>query len=385
MPWKTIKPMDQKIALIADCLKQDFSLKDLAQKYKISRKTIHKWLKRYKKSGLEGLKEQRRMPRSCPHKTSEEVFKLILAQKLENRKRGPRKIRQILEVRHPLIQFPATSTIDTWLKKQGLVSPRKKRLRVPPYEQPFKDCLQPNNSWSADYKGQFLMGNKQVCYPLTISDNYSRYLLKCHALPGPRYLETKKVFESAFLEYGLPEAIRTDNGVPFAGKSLGGLSRLSVWWILLGIIPERIKKGCPQQNGRHERMHRTLKAEVLDEVGANLKEQQTDFDWFRTDYNCERPHEALRMQTPSQWYKRSSRPYVEKPLAPDYDASFVTRMVHANGDIKFNSSHFFISEHLANYPVGLKQIAEDQWKIYFSFLLLGVLDTNKNKILRENM
>jgi transposase InsO family protein len=195
----------------------------------------------------------------------------LIQEKLQNRKRGPRKVRAQLERKRPELELPAVSTIAYWLKKEGLVERRKKRLHVPPYTQPFAECNTPNDVWSIDYKGQFYMKNGHVCYPLTISDNFSRFLLGCQALEGPRYVPTRQCIESVFREYGLPRAIRCDNGIPFAGRCIGGLSPLSIWWILLGIIPERIGKGCPQENGRHERMHRTLKNEALDPVARDLK------------------------------------------------------------------------------------------------------------------
>lgn len=222
-----------------------------------------------------------------------------------------------------------------------------------------------------------------MCYPLTISDNYSRYLFRCQGLAGPRYEPTRTVFEAVFNEYGLPDAIRVDNGTPFAGKCLGGLSRLSVWWIQLGIIPERIKKGCPQQNGRHERMHRTLKEETLDTVALNMKEQQERFDLFRIDYNNYRPHEALKQETPSSHYKKSTRLYVEKPVMPDYDFDYTVRYVRHNGEIKFKGNKYYLTELLTGQPVGLKEINEAQWEIYYSFQPIGILDLRKSEIIKE--
>lgn len=216
--------------------------------------------------------------------------------------------------------------------------------------------------------------------PLTISDNYSRYLLACDRLPGPRYRETRIVFEKVFREYGLPIAIRSDNGVPFAGKYLGGLSQLSMWWIQLGIIPERIDKGCPQQNGRHERMHRTLKTETTCPASDTVKEQQKRFDLFRFDYNKYRPHEALGQDVPENYYKRSNRLYVEKPALPDYDFSSMVRTVRSNGEIKLNGSLHYLSELLAGQPVGLKEVSDGLWQIYYSFYPLCLFDMRKNKI-----
>ena len=383
MPWKVINQMDLKYQLVTDLNKEQFSITDLSQKYGISRPTIYKWAERYKRLGLDGLKEQSRAPSNCPHRTSEKIINLVIQEKLKNRKRGPRKIRAQLKRQYPKIHFPAKSTIAYWLKKEGLVQQRKKCLHVPPYTKPFNECQAPNDIWSLDYKGQFYMKNSRVCYPLTISDNFSRYLLGCKALQGPRYVPTKKYLEFMFREYGLPQAIRNDNGTPFAGKGIGGLSRLSIWFIQLGIIPERIKKGCPQENGRHERMHRTLKSDVLDIIGHNLKEQQKQFDIFRYDFNNNRPHESLNDQTPNEYYVKSNRPYVEHPHPPEYGFDYTVRQVRQSGEIKFCGQMFYVTELLAGLPVSLKEIADGIWQLQFSFYVLGSVDLRKNKIIRN--
>ena len=276
--------------------------------------------------------------------------------------------------------MPAPSTIGYWLKKHNLVLERKKIKRVPTYKNHFTQCLAANDSWSVDYKGQFFTQNKKVCYPLTISDNFSRYLLKCQCLLGPRFQPTKAVFKNAFREYGLPKAIRSDNGTPFASKSVAGLTRLSIWFIQLGIIPERIEKGCPQQNGRHERMHKTLKYETLDSVELNIKEQQKRFDLFQLDYNNYRPHEALKQNTPNDFYKKSNRCYPEKIHKPFYDYDFTVRQVRNNGEIKFKGNLYFLTNLLDDQPVGLKQVDEDLWDIYYSFFPIASLNLKKNKL-----
>jgi putative transposase len=382
MPWRKMSTMDQKIQMVADWQSQYFSITDLSQKYGLSRPTIYKWLERYEELGIDGLKEQNRTPRYSPNQTKDAIVKLIIAEKLKNRKRGPKKVYHQLKAQYPHIDLPAPSTIGEWLKKHGLVNKRKKRLRVPPYTEPFQACQTPNAAWSADYKGQFYTRDARVCYPLTISDNYSRYLLKCQGLPGPCYHETRAVFETVFKEYGLPDAIRIDNGTPFTGKCLGGLSRLSIWWIQFGIIPERIDKGCPQQNGRHERMHRTLKEEALNPASRNMKEQQKRFDWFRIDYNNYRPHEALQQNVPSNYYQPSIRPYVEKPVMPDYDLDYAVRRVRHSGEIKFKGGIYYLTQLLTGQPVGLKEVADGQLTIYYSFQPIGTLDLRKNKIIK---
>ena len=382
MPWKVINQMDLKYQLVTDLNKEHFSITDLSQKYGISRPTVYKWLERYKRLGLEGLKEQSRAPKHCPHRTPQEILKLLIQEKLITRKRGPRKIRAQLKRRYPQLELPAVSTISYWLKKEGLVKERKKRRHVPAYTQPFCECQAPNDVWSIDYKGQFYLKNSHVCYPLTASDNFSRFILGCDALRGPRYNPTKHCLERIFREYGLPQAIRFDNGTPFASRCIGGLSRLMIWLILLGIVPERIGKGCPQENGRHERMHRTLKNDALDQVARNYKEQQKLFDIFRHDFNFHRPHESLNDQTPSDYYKKSQRPYVEHPHPPEYGHDRIIRQVRHSGEIKFQGRMFYLTESLAGLPVGLKEIADGLWQIQFSFYILGSVDLRKNKIIR---
>jgi len=382
MPWKTVSSMDQKIQLIADWQTKQLNITDLSQKYGVSRPTIYKWINRYEKLGIDGLKEQNRTPIHSPNQTEDDIVDLIVKEKLKNRKRGPKKIYHQLKEQYPHLELPSITTISEWLKKYGLVKKRKKRLRVPPYTEPFQECQTSNTAWSADYKGQFYTKDGHVCYPLTISDNYSRYLLKCDGLPGPRYHETKAVFETVFEEYGLPDAIRTDNGIPFASKSAGGLSRLSIWWIQLGIIPERIDKGCPQQNGRHERMHRTLKDEALDPIALNMKEQQKRFDWFRYDYNNHRPHEALGQQQPIKYYRKSKRRYAKKLQSPYYDLNYSVRSIRHSGEIKFKNNMYYLTQLLTGQYVGLTQVTEDTWDIYYSFYRIATLDLRKNKIIK---
>jgi putative transposase len=382
MPWRIEGTMDLKIRMLADWGTGTTNVTELSKEYRISRPTVYKWIERYEQQGIDGLKDRKRSPLHSPNQTDAQTVELIIQEKLKNRHRGPKKIWHQLKRRYPDIALPAPSTIGEWLKKRGLVEKRRKRLRVPPYTRPFETCERANSVWSIDYKGQFYTRDGRACYPLTVSDNYSRYLLECRGLPGPRYVETRAVFEKVFKEYGLPDAIRSDNGVPFAGRSICGLSNLSLWFVQLGIIPERIDKGCPEQNGRHERMHRTLKAETTCPASRTMKEQQERFDLFRMDYNSNRPHESLHQDVPMNHYRRSNRPYIERPIMPDYDFSHTIRQVCPSGEIKFKKNTYYLAQLLAGQAVGLKEVAEDQWQIYYSFLPLGILDLRKNKIIR---
>jgi transposase InsO family protein len=376
--------MDQKIQLIAEWEQEQSSITDLSKKYGVSRKTIYKWCSRYEDRGVDGLKDQSKTPKHSPNKTADAIVTLIIDEKLKNRKRGPKKIYYQLKQQYPGLDLPVPSTISHWLKKNGLVNRRKRRVKVPPYTEPFMMAQAPNDIWSADYKGQFYTQDNRVCYPLTISDNYSRYLLKCVGLPGPRYLLTRDIFEKAFREYGLPDAIRVDNGTPFTGQCAGGLSRLSIWWIQLGIKPERIDKGCPQQNGRHERMHRTLKLEAIVSQTSTMKEQQKMFDRFLYDYNNHRPHESLNNEPPANYYKKSSRPYVEKIPPIEYDAGYTVRRVRYNGYFRFDGDMFYLTDLLYKQSIALKEFDDGQWKIYYSFLPIGILDLKKKRVLKLN-
>ena len=372
--------MDQKIKLIADWKSGHCDISDLSKKYKVSRKTVYKWVGRYEGEGVDGLKERSRAPKKPHNQTSEHLVERLLEEKRAYPKWGPKKIIALLEEKYPQEAWPATSTAGEWFKRHGLVRRRKRRLRVPPYTEPFAECKEPNDVWSADYKGQFRTQDNKICYPLTISDNHSRYLLACQGLQGPRYQESYEVFKRVFREYGLPHAIRIDNGAPFAGRGIGGLSRLSIWWIKLGIQPERIDKGEPQQNGRHERMHRTLKSDTTKPPGNDMTDQQKKFDWFHAEYNQIRPHESLGQKPPAKIYNKSPRLYTENPPAPEYDTSCAVRSIRSSGEIKFGNKLYFISELLTKERVGLEEIADGIWCIYYSFQPIGILNLLRQKV-----
>ncbi len=382
MPWKMEKPMDQKIKLIGDWLDKNYTITELSDKYGVSRKTIYKWISRYEEEGIGGLKDKSRASHSCPNITKPDIVKRIVEYKLKHKTWGPKKIQFNLARLYPEDYWPAPSTTGEWLKKNDLVKEKKSRKRVHQYQDHFVDCTKSNDVWSADYKGQFYTKDKKVCYPLTVTDNYSRYLIACEGLEGPRYLETRAVFELLFRDYGLPLAIRTDNGIPFSGMAVGGLSRLSIWWIQLGIIPERIIPGKPQQNGRHERMHRTLKEDTLNPAGLNLADQQSKFDFFRDEYNIERPHESIGMKRPGELFVKSNRSYPDfiKPI--EYPDDFQVRNLKHSGEISFGNNLYFISELLHGDKVGLKEISDGLWQMNYGLHKLGHIDLHRKKILR---
>src|SRR4030043_275175 len=374
MPWKEIYVMDQKIQMIGNWLSGEYCVSELAQIYGVSRKTIYKWTGRYVEDRENGLKELSSRPMHYARATPAETITEILKVKSQYPNWGARKIVSWLE-KHKLEQkWPVDSTVHEILKKHGLVKARKKKRRTPPYTEPFLKVTQPNEVWSADYKGQFQLGCGKYCYPLTLTDSYSRYILGCWGLEGPTYEATRHYFERAFSSYGLPGAIRTDNGVPFASPGITGLSRLSVWFIRLGIVPERREKGHPEQNGRHERMHRTLKAEATRPPQYSMRQQQEVFDRFQSYYDNVRPHEALGQKVPSVVYRRSERSYPVKLSPIEYPERYKKRHIHSGGSIKWRNNELYLSGVLAGEYVGLTEIDNGIWRIYFSFVPVALLD-----------
>ena len=375
MPWIEVNPMDQKVLFIADWLRGAYSMSDLCACYGISRKTGYKWLKRYSQSGIDGLSEASRKPNVSPQRTPYPVRQAIIElRRCGDIVLGPKKIQTLLQQRYPNEPTPSKTTIYNVLHDAGVVAKRRRRQRVAPYPQPFAPAENINDVWSADFKGQFKMKNGTWCYPLTVMDHKSRYLLGCQGLPGTRFSETRDIFEHLFREFGLPQRIRTDNGVPFASRAAGGLSRLAIWWITLGILPERIEPGKPQQNGRHERMHRTLKQAATRPPESGFKSQQRRFDRFITSYNQERPHEALQQKTPASCYKSSPRIYTETPKALSYPDYYEVRSVRHSGVIYYRSHMVYISHLLEGYNVGLKEIDQGVCDVYFGPIRLGRFD-----------
>ena len=380
MPWRVKGPMDERISLIGDWKSGNYSITELSVIYGVSRKAVYKWTNRYEERGIEGLKELSRAPVSHPNQTETEIVEELIKEKMNHKKWGPKKLLRYLQANRTDMKWPSVCTVEKWLRRHGLVKERKRRKRVPPYSEPFLQCDAPNKVWSADFKGQFRMGDGNWCYPLTLSDNMSRYLLMCRGVGSPSYEETQEWFEWAFREYGLPASIRTDNGTPFAGRGITGLSRLSVWWIRLGIRPERIECGKPQQNGRHERMHRTLKEETATPAMADMSRQQMRFEEFRREYNDKRPHEALGMKPPSNVYEASSRCYPEKILEPQYDERVDVRKVRDGGEISFRGTYYFLSEVLSGQQVGLSELHDGQYDVRFSFHPICIIDSKEMKV-----
>lgn len=385
MPWKESSVVNESVGMISDWLQDEYTITDLSNIYGISRKTAYKWIERFKTDGPKGLERRSSAPLSHPNAYPAEIIQGVIQAKLKHQCWGPRKLRRWLNDNCGKQTWPCVSTIGDMLKKEGLVRSRKRRKRAPVYREGFNVSDRPNAVWCADYKGQFRTQDQKPCYPLTITDNYSRYLILCRGLEHPSHAETQPWFEWAFREYGLPEALRTDNGTPFASAGLGGLSKLSVWLIKLGIKPERIDPGHPEQNGRHERMHRTLKEAATTAPQNSLREQQGEFDAFVAEYNLERPHEALGLNTPSSFYEPSTRSYPAKVPEVVYDDDAQVRRVRHNGEIKWQGRKTYISEALVGEPIGLWQIDNHLWELKFSFHPLGILDEKTGRIKTPKM
>jgi transposase InsO family protein len=309
MPWKETSPVQERMRFVLRWCDEEGNFSALCREFKISRKTGYKWLDRFEQGGASSLEDRAPIAGECPHRTPEAIRDRIVEARKRHPSWGPRKLRAWLAEREPKAPWPAMSTISELLKRNGLIRPRKRRLRVPIKRLPLAPCDGPNEIWSADFKGHFPLGDRRRCYPLTIVDAYSRYFLKCEALLEPKEDPVRLQFELAFREFGLPKRIRTDNGVPFASTAIGGLTGLAVWFVKLGIVPERIAPGHPEQNGRIERLHRTLKAEATKPPGADITAQQRTFDRFRHEYNDERPHESLEDRPPARVYALSLRPF----------------------------------------------------------------------------
>lgn len=364
--------MDQKVLFIADYLRGGRTFSDLCMSYCISRKTGYKWVDRYKSLGFEGLQEQSCQPHNCPHRIPFMVRKAVIDVRKNRRYTpGPKKIRVLLGQKYPSWDLPSETSIYKILKKEGLVAQKKRRRRVSSAQQPFSPVYQPNDVWSADFKGQFKTKDGSWCYPLTVMDHKSRFLFDCRGFNGTTLKQTKAVFGTLFREYGLPWRIRTDNGVPFASPSAGGLSRLSMWWVRLGIVPERIEPGKPQQNGRHERMHKTLKEATIIPPAETAKLQQELFDTFRQEYNYERPHESLDQKPPASQYRRSSRFMLEELPELRYPGHYKTAHVNSNGVIYHQGHRVYIAGLLKKEIVGLEETADGIWDVFYGPLKLG--------------
>ena len=379
MPWEETNGMKERVRFIARYLEAGEPFSSLCERFGVSRKTGYKWVDRYESNGLAGLEERSRAPLSHPHAIGAVVVERILAVRKRHPRWGPRKLRVLLQRHYPHLAVPAASTIGDILGKHGLNRKRRRIRRSSPYGDRLADYDHPNAVWCADFKGHFPVAEER-CHPLTVSDGCSRYLLACRGLRRPLFKPAQKLFISVFREFGLPDTMRTDNGPPFSTLAPGGLSKLAVWWIRLGIRPERILPGRPDQNGRHERMHSTLKAETAKPPRSSFRAQQRAFDRFRTEYNELRPHEALDQRTPASLYRPSLRPYPRELPQIEYPDHFRVVQTYPNGVLSFKSTQWYISGCLVSERVGLEEVDNDRWKVRFGPITLGILDIqNANK------
>lgn len=386
LPWRKTDPLSEQRRFITTWLGEaEMPFTELCRRFGISPKSGYKRVSRFTQHGLEGVGDLPRAPRTHPNATPAVVADLLVAAKHAHMTYGPRKLLVLMSQAHPELELPAASTASKILKEKGLVRARKQRRRSAPWAEPFSDVHAPNDTWCTDFKGWFRTGNGARCDPLTITDSASRYIITCTALKRPSYEEVRPHFELAFREFGLPHAMRTDNGPPFSTTALGGLSKLSVWWIKLGIIPERIRPGHPEENGRHERMHRTLKDATASPPRGSLRAQQKAFNWFIKDFNEVRPHEALGQKPPASVYYASERNYPSRVDEPEYPEGITLRRVRSNGQIKWKGTKVFLTTALVGEPVGLKQISERTWAIYFGPLQIGLLDETTMKTVKTTV
>jgi transposase InsO family protein len=378
MPWTETCAVSERERFIRDWLKHPH-ITELSVVYGISRVTAYKWIERYLDAGRGGLTDRSRRPHHCPTATAPEVVELVLAL----RRRwgwGPKKLATLIRERHPEVAVPALSTIGDILRRSGLVVPIGRRRHQHPAPPPVRRGSEPNDVWCVDYKGEFRLGNGRYCYPLTLSDEYSRFLLAARAHERISGLLAQAEFTRVFREHGLPRTIRSDNGSPFAGRGVARLSRLSVWWMKLGIGLVRNRPGHPEHNGCHERMHRDLKAETTRPPQADGRAQQRVFDQFQRQRNEERPHEALGQKTPSRLYRRSTCQFPEKLPLIEYPGHYEVRRVSPSGCIKFSQDEFFVSSALAREDVGLAEEDDGRWAIYFSTTRLGTWNPRAHRL-----
>lgn len=379
MPWKESHAVSERVKFIARLLEGE-KMSDLCREFGISRKTGYKIFDRYRLEGAAAFEDQSRRPHRHPNRIAEGIVRLITEVRERHGSWGAGKIRDHLAKKHPGAHLPAVSTIHVILERNSLIQKRRSRKRFPAKGTALSDSLGPNDLWCADFKGQFRLGNQSYCYPLTVSDHWSRYVLCIEALEGTREDNAKKAFENAFREYGLPLAIRTDNGVPFSTRTLFGLSKLSVWWLRLGIRIQRIQPGHPEQNGRHERMHLTLKQATTLPPGKNILQQQEIFEEFKETFNQERPHDGIGKRYPAEIYKKSIRLLPEALPDPEYPGFDKTLRVSRCGSLCLDrTQRVFMTAVLGGQLLGLKRIDDRIWSTSFMKYELGYFDEESYK------
>jgi putative transposase len=380
MPWRETSPMEQRLEFIREYETELFTMTELAAQYGISRTTGYKWLQRYEAEGVVGLGDRSRRPHQSPQATDPDLVDVLVAERRRHPRWGAKKLLAVVRRQDPRLNWPSRSTVCDLLKARGLVASRRGRHRSAHAPSALVPITTSNEVWTTDFKGEFLTGDRVYCYPLTLRDGWSRFVLRCDALVSRSYAATRRRFERAFAEYGLPQRIRSDNGGPFASPGLGRLSRLSVWWIRLGIIPERIALGHPEQNGSHEQFHSVLKAETARPPAANASAQQRRFARFCLEYNQERPHEALHDHVPASCYEPSPRSLPIRLPPLEYPGHFEIRRVGSNGCFWWHSAPLFVASALADEDVGFEEVDTGLWTLYFGSVVLGRFDERHRRI-----
>lgn len=381
MPWQKVCPMDARMRFVNAVLAAEENMTVLCEEFGISRRVGYKWLQRYRALGPAGLQERKPGPRRVPWAITQAQADAIIGLRQQHPSWGPKKLRAKLLARAPEQHWPALSTIGDLLQREGLSQRRRRRRRATPTLTDLPIALAPNDVWCIDFKGWFRTGDGVRCYPLTVTDAFSRYILCCQ-VTSPDYQGCRPKFDRLFREFQLPRVILSDNGPPFASLAVAGLSQLAVEWIKLGITPVHIDPGKPQQNGRHERMHRTLKAETARPPAAHARAQQRRFDHFRAEFNHERPHEALGQTVPASFYMPSPRPYPAHLEDPIYPAEFELRRVRSNGQIKWQGEKIFIAGPLVGEVIGLCENDDGNAEAYFGPIHLGTIDAVTLKLQR---
>lgn len=382
MPWKVSGVVEKRRLFMEQWLSENWTMTELCARHGISRQAGYNTLARYQHAGWTGLEAGSRAPRRHPNQTRPEIEQLIVELRHAHMRWGPRKLKVVLQRQQPKLNWPAASTIGELLRREGLIIARRKRRRSDPYTTPFAAASAPNRVWCGDFKGWRRTQDGERIDPLTITDACTRYLLRCQAVEKTDTARVQAIFEAAFREYGLPQAIRTDNGAPFASLALAGISRLALWWMKLGIVPERIQPAHPEQNGRHERMHLTLQQETMSSMAANRRAQQRRFDQFRCEFNQQRPHEALDMHTPDSCYTSSPRPFPARVPEPQYGTSMTVRRVSPGGQFSWKHHEVFVSETLQGERIALQAIDDRWFTIYFAQFPLGRFDSRTRTVHR---
>lgn len=381
MPWRETSPMEQRLEFIREYETELFTMTELAAQYGISRKTAYKWLARYETDGASGLIDHSRRPGVNPNATDPELVEALLAVRRRHPRWGPKKLLAVARRGDADASWPARATVAALLKRHGLIVPRRRSPRPPAASSvTLTPATRPNEVWTTDFKGEFRTGDGVYCYPLTLRDGFSRFVLRCDGFLSRTTEATRRRFERAFRDYGLPDRIRSDNGGPFASPGLGGLSQLSVWWIRLGIIPERIAPGHPEQNGSHEQFHSVLKAETARPPAPNGTAQQQRFRRFCREYNEQRPHEALGDQPPATRYEPSRRSLPARLPPIEYPGHLEIRLVASNGDISWAGERLFVTTALAGEYIALEEIDDGLWTLHFATVPLARYDERRRRL-----